>query len=134
MIRNKKPELNWKANEMESHGAQTARWITGTNIAWTVPNSTDVTTLALTFTLSGGATAIPVSGTTRNFTTPQTYTVTSSDSLITKVYAVTVTKAPVSSAKGILILLAGTAFGADGLYSNGTIVSMDAPGRMCDRP
>ena len=33
-----------------------------------------------------------------------------------------------------LILLAGTAFGADGLYSNGTIVSMDAPRRMFDRP
>ena len=33
-----------------------------------------------------------------------------------------------------LILLAGTAFGADGLYSNRTIVSMDAQRRMFDRP
>jgi hypothetical protein len=56
----------------------------GTNITLTVPYGTNVTNLAPTFTLWPGATCVPVSGTARDFTTPQTYTVTSSDSLIKK--------------------------------------------------
>ena len=63
-------------------------------IAWTVPYGSDVTSLAPTYTLSTGATGTPVSATARNFTTPQTYTVISSDLLITNVYTVTVTIAP----------------------------------------
>ncbi len=63
-------------------------------IAWTVPNGTDVTSLAPTFTLSYGATCVPTSGSTHNFTSPVDYTVTSSDLATVNVYTVTVTEAP----------------------------------------
>ena len=76
------------ANEMLSFGPGAT--ISGNSIAWTVPNGTAVTSLAPTFTISALATASPVSGTSRNFTTPQTYTVTAQD-LTTKTYTVTVT-------------------------------------------
>ena len=68
--------------------------ISGANVTLTVPYGTDVTSLAPTFTLWPGATCVPVSGTARDFTSPQTYTVTSSDSLVTKNYTVTVVIAP----------------------------------------
>jgi len=68
--------------------------ITGNNIAWTVPNGTDVTALAPTYTVSYGATGNPASGSTRNFTSPQTYTITSGDSTATNVYTVTVIQSP----------------------------------------
>ena len=68
--------------------------ITGSNIVWTVPNGTNVTSLAPTFTLSPGATCVPVSGTSRSFSSPQTYTVTSSDTLNTNSYTVSVVVAP----------------------------------------
>ena len=68
--------------------------ISGTNITLTVPYGTSVTSLLPTFTLAPGATCVPVSGTARDFTSPQTYTVTSSDSLVTKVYTVTAVIAP----------------------------------------
>ncbi|MCX6879523.1 MAG: autotransporter-associated beta strand repeat-containing protein [Verrucomicrobia bacterium] len=72
--------------------------ITGTNIAWTVPYGTDVTTLAPVFTLSAGATCTvggnpAVSGEPRDFTVPVHYIVTSSDTLIINDYTVTVTAA-----------------------------------------
>ena len=70
-------------------------------VDWIVPNGTVVTNLAPTYTLSALATATPLSGTSRNFTTPQTYTVTAEDGT-TKVYTVTVTVAPPSPAKDIL--------------------------------
>ena len=70
-----------------------ATTITETNINVTVPYSTNVTALAPTYTLSSLATASPISGTARNFTTPQSYTVTAQD-LTTQVYTVTVTVAP----------------------------------------
>jgi autotransporter-associated beta strand protein len=66
----------------------------GTNVTLTVPYGTNVTNLAPTFVLWPGATCPVASGTARNFTTPQTYTVTSSDSLIVKNYVVTVVIAP----------------------------------------
>ena len=69
--------------------------ISGTNIAWSVPFGTDVTTLAPTYTVSTFASAdlsFP-SGTARNFTTPQTYTITAQDTT-TQMYTVTVTVAP----------------------------------------
>ena len=69
-----------------------ATTLTGTNISVTVPSGTNVTALAPTYTLSPLATASPASGTARNFTTPQTYTVTAQD-LTTQVYTVTVTLA-----------------------------------------
>ena len=64
--------------------------IVNPNISWTLPIGTNATALAPTFTLTAGATCSPVSGTPRNFTTPQTYTVTSSDSLATTTYTVAV--------------------------------------------
>ncbi len=53
--------------------------ISGTGIGVYVPTATDVTALAPTFTLSPFATAVPASGTVRDFTRPQTYTVTAQD-------------------------------------------------------
>ena len=75
--------------------------ITGTNIAWTVLYSSDVTTLAPTYTVSPLATGVPASGDVVDFSTPQIYTVTA-ENLSTKAYTVTVTKAPPSSAKDML--------------------------------
>lgn len=63
--------------------------IIDTEISLTVPNGSNVTGLAPTYTVSPLATGSPVSGTVRNFTTPQTYTVTAQDGS-TKNYAVTV--------------------------------------------
>lgn len=44
-----------------------------------VPSHTNVTALAPTFTLPPFATAVPASGTARDFTKPQTYTITAQD-------------------------------------------------------
>jgi hypothetical protein len=57
-----------------------------------VPAATDVTKLAPTFTISPLAQAAPVSGTARDFTRPQTYSVTAQDGS-SQVYTVTVIKA-----------------------------------------
>ena len=81
-----------------SYGAAT---IAGTNISMTVPYGTTVTSLAPTFTVSPAATASPVAGTTRDFTTPQVYTVTAENGS-TKDFRVTVSITPISSAKDIL--------------------------------
>jgi endonuclease/exonuclease/phosphatase family metal-dependent hydrolase len=67
--------------------------IDGTDVTVTVPFGTDVTTLDPTFTLSPGATADPPSGTTRNFTTSQSYTITAQDGLTTRTYTAAVHKA-----------------------------------------
>jgi len=67
--------------------------ITGTAITKFVPNGTAVTALAPTFTLSAGATCVPVSGSTHNFSSPVHYVVTASDNT-TKDYTVTVTVLP----------------------------------------
>jgi len=63
------------------------------SIAWTVPSSMTVTSLAPTFTLSSGATCNLASGSTHDFSSPVHYIVTSSDNLITNDYSVTVTVA-----------------------------------------
>jgi hypothetical protein len=68
--------------------------ISGTNITLTLPYNSNVTNLSPTFALWPGATCVPVSGTARNFTTPQTYTVTSSDSQVTKPYTATAVISP----------------------------------------
>jgi hypothetical protein len=68
--------------------------ISGTNVTLTVPFGTNLTNLAPTYSLWPDATCSTPSGTARNFSTPQTYTVTSSDSLVTKNYLVTVVVAP----------------------------------------
>ena len=63
-----------------------------------VKSGIDVTKLAPEFTLTAGATIDPASGTVRNFTTPQQYTVTSEDGKWKKVYEVSAqfTKIPTS--------------------------------------
>ena len=66
----------------------------GANISVTVPVTMDITALAPTYTVSPLATGSPASGTPRNFTSAQTYTVTAED-LSTQVYTVTVTKGAV---------------------------------------
>jgi len=53
--------------------------IPGATIGVYVPPTTDVTKLAPTFTLSPFAKAAPASGTVRDFTKPQTYTITAQD-------------------------------------------------------
>jgi hypothetical protein len=65
----------------------------GTQISVTVPYGTDVSALAPVYTLSPLATCAPASGAVRDFTTPQTYTVTAQDGS-TQAYTVTVTQAP----------------------------------------
>ena len=72
-----------------------ATTISGTNITINVPIGTDVTALAPTYTVSVAATGSPVSGTARDFTTPQTYTITAQDGS-TKDYTVTVRVNPYS--------------------------------------
>ena len=75
--------------------------ISGTNISLTVPFGTDLATLAPTYTLSPGATAV---GPTPNFATanPASYTVTAQDNTTTKTYSVAISVAPVSPACDIL--------------------------------
>ncbi len=57
-------------------------------IMLTVPVSPGVADLAPTYTLSPSATCSPLSGTTLNFTNPQTYTVTAQDGTTQKIYTV----------------------------------------------
>jgi autotransporter-associated beta strand protein len=69
--------------------------INGTNIAWEVLIGTDLTTLAPTYTTSYGATCPIASGSPTDFSLgPVHYVVSSSDSLITNNYRVTVTAVP----------------------------------------
>ena len=91
-----------------------------TAISVTVPYATDVTALAPTCTLSTGATIAPASGTSRDFSKPQTYTVTGQDGS-TKTYTVTVNETCVSTAKDMLTFvlpgsisaaISGTSIGA----------------------
>jgi autotransporter-associated beta strand protein len=65
--------------------------ISSTRIGVSVPINTDVTKLAPTFTASPLAKVVPASGTLRDFTKPQTYTVTAQDGS-SQVYTVTVVK------------------------------------------
>jgi len=65
--------------------------ISETRIGVYVPTATDVTTLAPTFTVSPFASALPVSGTARDFSKPQTYAITAQDGS-SRVVAVTVVK------------------------------------------
>jgi autotransporter-associated beta strand protein len=70
-----------------------AATISGTNIHLTVAAASAVTAISPTYTVSSWATGSPASGTSRNFSTPQTYTITASDHS-TQIYTVTVTVAP----------------------------------------
>jgi len=64
---------------------------TGFNLLMVVPNATNVTALAPTFSVPLFATCDFPSGTVRNFTTPQTYTVTAQDGSM-QAYTVAVQK------------------------------------------
>ena len=75
--------------------------IAGTNITWTLPMGTDVTTLAPTFTCSFQATCDKVSGAPQDFTHPVTYSITGFGDPIPKVYSVTVILANVPVLNGI---------------------------------
>lgn len=62
--------------------------VTNTEVKLYVNGWEDLTNLAPVFTLTGGARIEPASGTPRDFTTPQTYTVTSQDGRWKKSYKV----------------------------------------------
>jgi Domain of unknown function (DUF2341)/Domain of unknown function (DUF5018)/Carbohydrate esterase, sialic acid-specific acetylesterase/Concanavalin A-like lectin/glucanases superfamily len=86
-------------------GATVGPLIAGASaISWTVPFGTDVSNLVATYTNSVGSSCPRFSGTAQNFTNPVPYVITSSDSLVTNTYTVTVTVAPASSACDILTL------------------------------
>lgn len=57
-------------------------------ITLVVDPTVDLTNITLYFTLTKGASVVPASGTPLNFTTPQTYTVTSEDGQWSKTYTV----------------------------------------------
>ena len=100
-----------------------AATLAGTNITLTVPYNTAVTNLAPTYTLSLLAAANPVSGIARDFTTPQTYTVTAEDGSA-KAYRVTVVVTLASAARDILTFTFPS-FGAATIA--GTNISMTVP-------
>ena len=103
--------------------------ITGTSIAWTVPPGTSVTALTPTYTVSAYAAGSPVSGTSRNFTTPQTYTITAENNS-TQVYTVTVSVAsPVPSVTTLDVSAAAT--GAE-IANSGTLVEANHFGNATD--
>ena len=64
-------------------------------VAWIVPYGTDLTSLAAAYTVSAQAAGSPASGTKRNFSTAQTYTLTAQDGS-TKVYTVTASRDPIT--------------------------------------
>jgi|GEM_PF-6931502 len=68
--------------------------ILGTNVTLYVPFGTSVTALAPTYAVSPFASGSPASGIVKDFTTPQTYTVTAEDRITTKSYAVSVALVP----------------------------------------
>ncbi len=65
----------------------------GQNITWQLPPGTSLAALAPTFSVSAGANANPPSGTVRDFTTPQSYAVTSAGGAL-KTYVVTAVNTP----------------------------------------
>ncbi|MFT4223326.1 PCMD domain-containing protein [Dysgonomonas sp.] len=66
-------------------------------ISMMIKQTADITSLAPEFTLTPGATIEPLSGTVRDFTFPQTYTVTSEDGMWRKVYTVSCTQSSIST-------------------------------------
>ncbi|MEI6604531.1 MAG: sialate O-acetylesterase [Verrucomicrobiota bacterium] len=102
-------------------------------IAWTVPSGTSLASLAPTYTLSALANGSPASGTTRSFSTAQTYTNTAQDGT-TKVYSVTTTvAAPTNNGPAYYFDVNGTTagFGApSGSYNlSGSYWSTDSTGQ-----
>ena len=75
--------------------------ISKTSIRLAVPQAKDVTALAPKITVSADAAVTPASGTVRDFSTPQTYTVTARNGSV-KSYVITVKKTAISDAKDML--------------------------------
>jgi len=67
-----------------------------------VLNGTDLTALTPTFTLSAGATSSPATGTSGDYSSPVTITVTAEDGITVQDWVVTVTEAAVSTETDIL--------------------------------
>jgi autotransporter-associated beta strand protein len=102
-LQDKKPFVPPSANDIREfrfpdlHPAR----ISETRIRLTVPYELDITALAPNIKVSEDATVVPVSGTRRDFSTPQIYTVTARDGSA-KRYVVTVEKTAISGAKDLL--------------------------------
>ena len=110
--------------------------VVGTDIFWTIPLETAVTSLAPTITLSPYATCSPASGTTRNFAGPQSYTVTAEDGG-TRVYRVTLRMADYP-AGGIVFAttplnVSTTATGAE-ILNSGTLIEANHVGAGGEAP
>jgi autotransporter-associated beta strand protein len=75
--------------------------VSKTGIRLEVPYATDVTALAPNIKVSADATVTPASGTARDFSKPQAYTVTARDGS-TKTYVVTVKRTAISQAKEMM--------------------------------
>ena len=69
--------------------------ISGFDISVTVASATDITALAPIFSSSPASTSSFASGSSHNFTTPQSYTITADDGITFQTYTVTVTKGAV---------------------------------------
>ena len=108
--------LSFGTNVAGSSALITSTSSTVGTVLWKVPNGIAVTNLAPTFTVSPQASGNPASGTSRDFTTPQTYTITAQDGT-TKVYTVTVTwSIDLASATGVF--LANTVAGGNATLAN----------------
>ncbi|HEY3324607.1 MAG TPA: LamG-like jellyroll fold domain-containing protein [Planctomycetota bacterium] len=110
--------------------------ISGTNITINVPVTTAVTAMMPTFVISSGASCDKLSGSPQDFTNPVTYSVTNSDSTLTNVYTVTVTKHPVFGLIGRWVagdatladISGATPVGThDGIGGPGIVFSTDVP-------
>ncbi|MCF7730817.1 MAG: hypothetical protein K9N23_03980 [Akkermansiaceae bacterium] len=82
------------AANITSFSLYAAAAIMGEAITLSVPFGTPLTALAPTYTMSPGATCAKASGSTQDFTSPVTYTVLSSDTLVSRTYTVSVVVLP----------------------------------------
>ncbi len=107
-----------------------------TDIFWTVPLGTVVTNLAPTFTLSPFATCTPTSGTSRNFSSHQTYTVTAEDGG-SRVYHVTLRMADYPATATVFtttpLNVSATATGAE-ILNTGTLIEANHVGAGGEAP
>ncbi len=110
-IKDDKPYVAAVGNDIQefSFAGLPSANIAKTNVSVTVPYGTEVTALAPNIKVSPDATVAPASGTSRDFTQPQTYTVTGRDGS-TKGYVVTVKKIAISAAKDMLTFVLPGAF------------------------
>jgi hypothetical protein len=115
-ISNAKDILSFGTNVVGSSATMDAA--AGT-VVWSVPHGTSLTGLAPAFTISPSASVNPVSGTGRDFSIPQSYTITAQDGS-TKIHTVTSTVDSVSPDCDILT------FGP-GAVIDGANIAMSVP-------